>query len=181
MKNKNILIGLVGLGILYALYLKNKKKPKTYSKACYDALDGRLMQQDMKPPNFNQTFLENCAKLEKSAEANTTPKNFTPREPQIRPSTIEEERAFAISFFKTLPDNFTLDNVNYIKNANLEFYKQPFTPNSFSGVQPIKISGAEFSNAYNKQKQSLLDEKCVKWVQPNCITSPCSRLCVEYK
>ena len=33
MKNKNILIGLVGLGILYALYLKNKKKPKnTYKK-----------------------------------------------------------------------------------------------------------------------------------------------------
>lgn len=26
MKNKNILIGLVGLGVLYALYIKNKKK-----------------------------------------------------------------------------------------------------------------------------------------------------------
>ena len=64
MKNKNILIGLVGLGILYALYMKNKNKPKTYSKACYDALERRLIQEDNKPPNFNQTFLENCSKTE---------------------------------------------------------------------------------------------------------------------
>jgi hypothetical protein len=112
MSNKNILIGLVGLGVLYALYMKNKKKP----------------------------------------EANTTPKNFSPREPQMKENTIEEQRAFEIKFFKNLPDNFTLDNVYYFKNTNLEFYKQPFTPNSISGVQPIKISGYEFSNAYNKFK-----------------------------
>ena len=64
MKNKNILIGLVSLGVLYALYMNNKKKPKTYSKACYDALERRNMQEDVKPPNFNQTFLENCSKTE---------------------------------------------------------------------------------------------------------------------
>ncbi len=112
MSNKNILIGLVALGVLYALYMKNKNKP----------------------------------------EANTTPKNFSPRMPQMKENTIEEQKEFATKFYKTLPDNFTLDNVNYTKNANLEFYKQPFTPNSFSGVQPIKISGYEFSNAYNKFK-----------------------------
>ena len=28
MKNKNILIGLVGLGVLYALYIKNNPKAK---------------------------------------------------------------------------------------------------------------------------------------------------------
>jgi len=64
MKNKKLLIGLLGLGILYALYMKNKNKPKAYSKACYDALDRRLMQEDVKPPNFNQTFLETCSKTE---------------------------------------------------------------------------------------------------------------------
>jgi hypothetical protein len=113
MKNKKLLYGLLGVSVLYVLYMKNKNKNK---------------------------------------QANTTPKNFTPREPQIRESTIEEQREFATRFYKTLPDSFTLDNVAYTKNSNLEFYKQPFIPNSFSGVQPIKIGGAEFSNAYNKFK-----------------------------
>jgi hypothetical protein len=32
MKNKNILIGLVGLGVLYALYMKNNPKEKKCKK-----------------------------------------------------------------------------------------------------------------------------------------------------
>ena len=81
--------------------------------------------------------------------------------PQIRANTIEEERAMGIAYFKTLPDSFTIDNVNYTKNSNLEFYKTPFTPNSFSGVQPIKISGADFSNRtiftfYNFDKSCII-------------------------
>jgi hypothetical protein len=152
MKNKNILIALVGLGVLYALYMKNKNKPKVYSKECYDALATRNMQEDVKPANFEKDFLENCEKNKKLGQANTTPKNYTPRQPQIRENTIEEQIEFKTKFYKTLPDSFTLDNVNYTKNSNLEFYKQPFTPNTFSGVQPIKISSAEFSNAYNKFK-----------------------------
>jgi hypothetical protein len=44
--------------------MKNKKKPKTYSKECYDALDKALLTESVKPPNFNQTFLENCSKTE---------------------------------------------------------------------------------------------------------------------
>ena len=75
--------------------------------------------------------------------------------PQLELRTIEEERAMAINYYKTLPNSFTIDNVNYTKNSNLEFYKTPFTPNSFSGVQPIKISGADFSNAYNEFKKPL--------------------------
>lgn len=72
--------------------------------------------------------------------------------PKIRPLSIEEERASLIAYYKTLPDNFTIkkgrESVNYTKNSNLEFYKTPFIPDSFSGVQPIKINGAEFSEAY---------------------------------
>lgn len=40
------------------------KTNKTYSKECYDALAMRNMQEDVKPPNFNQTFLEICKKSE---------------------------------------------------------------------------------------------------------------------
>jgi hypothetical protein len=41
------------------------KKPKTYSKECMDSLNRRLMQEDVKKPNFENDFLENCAKNEK--------------------------------------------------------------------------------------------------------------------
>jgi hypothetical protein len=37
---------------------------KNYSKECYDALEGRNMQQDIKPLNFEKDFLENCSKTE---------------------------------------------------------------------------------------------------------------------
>jgi hypothetical protein len=91
--------------------------------------------------------------------------------PQIRANTIEEERAMSIAYFKTLPDSFTIDNVNYTKNSNLEFYKTPFIPNSFSGVQPIKISGADFNNAYIKFRdkdlpKSALELKFGSYVEP---------------
>ena len=75
--------------------------------------------------------------------------------PILKDNTIEENRIQAINFFKTKPDNFTIKldserNVKYTKNSNLEFYKTPYTINGFSGVQPIKIGGAEFLDAYNK-------------------------------
>ena len=66
MKNKNILYGLLGAGALAVFYFWNKnQKPKTYSKECLDSLNRRLEQEDVKPPNFEKDFLENCAKNEK--------------------------------------------------------------------------------------------------------------------
>jgi hypothetical protein len=70
--------------------------------------------------------------------------------PIIKPLTMAEEREMAIRFYKTLPDEFVLNNVRYFKNSNLEFYKQPFSSEGLSGVMPIKIGGAEFSDAYIK-------------------------------
>ena len=42
-----------------------QNKSKTYSKECMDSLNRRLMQEDVKKPNFENDFLENCAKNEK--------------------------------------------------------------------------------------------------------------------
>ena len=63
-----------------------------------------------------------------------------------------------------IPNEFTVNSngfsTRYYKNilqtktgfssmfATPDVYKQPFTHNSFSGVQPIKISVREFSDAY---------------------------------
>ena len=68
--------------------------------------------------------------------------------PILKSNTIEEERAFAIQFFKTLPDEFTIENTRFFKNSNLEFYKQSFSSSGFGAGTPIKISGADFSNAH---------------------------------
>jgi hypothetical protein len=64
MKNKKLLYGLLGVGAIAGFYFWNKK-PKTYSKECMDSLNQRKMQQDVKKPNFENDFLENCAKNEK--------------------------------------------------------------------------------------------------------------------
>jgi len=119
-------------------------------------------------------------KKSKNDELNKRVQNFTESnkiqkdslgQPQLRANTIEEERAFSIAYYKTLPDSFTIDNVNYTKNSNLEFYKTPFVPNSFSGVQPIKISGADFNNAYIKFRdkdlpKSAFELKLGSYVEP---------------
>ena len=66
MKNKKLLYGLLAVGALAGLYFWNKnKKQKTYSKECMDSLNRRLEQEDVKKPNFEKDFLENCAKNEK--------------------------------------------------------------------------------------------------------------------
>lgn len=83
-------------------------------------------------------------------EPTPMPKPNKPYMPQIKPLTIAEEREMSIRFYKTLPDEFVLNNVRYFKNSNLEFYKQPFSSEGLSGVMPIKISGAEFSDAHIK-------------------------------
>lgn len=65
-KNKKILYGLLGAGAVAGFYFWNKnKKSKTYSKECMDSLNRRLMQEDVKKPNFENDFLENCAKNKK--------------------------------------------------------------------------------------------------------------------
>jgi hypothetical protein len=87
--------------------------------------------------------------IEPTSMGNITSKP-NPYMPQVKPMTMAEEREMAIRFYKTLPDEFVFNNVRYFKNSNLEFYKQPFSSEGFSGVMPIKISGAEFSNTYIK-------------------------------
>ena len=176
MENKNILIGAGVVVVGYLLWKKSQSKVNQtqYSKECLDSLQSRLMQEDVKPVNFEKDFLERCQKI--TNEANLKVKNksnnlgATPM-PQIRANTIEEERAMAIAYFKKLPDSFTIDNVNYTKNSNLEFYKTPFIPNSFSGVRPIKISGADFNNAYIKFRdkdlpKSSFELKFGSYVEP---------------
>jgi hypothetical protein len=69
MKNKKLLYGLLGIGAIAGFYFyfynKNKNKmPKIYSKKCQDDLNIRLMQEDVKPLNFSNDFLERCAKNE---------------------------------------------------------------------------------------------------------------------
>ena len=84
------------------------------------------------------------------------PVAIEPYMPQVKHMSPSEEREMAIKFYKTLPDEFVLNNVTYSKNSNLEFYKHSFsTSGGFSGMPPIKISGAEFSDAYIKFRDKI--------------------------
>jgi hypothetical protein len=131
--NKKILIGA---GVVVVGYLLWKK---SQSKVTLNPIDS--MRVECEKQNRNWDSVEKFCGMKNS--------------------TIEDDRAMAITYYKTLPDKFTIKldserNVNYTKNSNLEFYKTPYTINSDSGVQPIKISGAEFSDAYRKFKNQDL-------------------------
>jgi hypothetical protein len=66
MENKKLLIGAGVVVVGYFLWKKSQSKVNQtqYSKECYDSLQSRLMQQDVKPPDFEKTFLEKCRKTE---------------------------------------------------------------------------------------------------------------------
>lgn len=55
---KNILIGAGVVIVGYLLWKKSQSKVNTtqYSKECYDELKSRLMQEDVKPANFQKIF-----------------------------------------------------------------------------------------------------------------------------
>lgn len=78
--------------------------------------------------------------------------------PQVKISTPEEQKALHDILVKMLPNEFVIKldsehNINYAKGLDNEFYKTPYSINGFSGVMPIKISFAEYSNAYNEFKK----------------------------
>lgn len=99
--------------------------------------------------------------------------------PLIKPMTMAEEREMAIKFFKTLPDEFVLNNVKYSKNSNLEFYKQTFADSGLIMTLPpmrVKISGSEFNNAYIEFRDKDLPKSVFEKVQDPkimCIKAPC--------
>ena len=68
MNNRNLLIGAGVLVVGYLLYKKSKSNVKEYSENCKAQLESRLMQQDVKPPNFENDFLEKCGTKEKFGE-----------------------------------------------------------------------------------------------------------------
>ena len=77
--------------------------------------------------------------------------------PQVKPETPEEKKAFHDILVKMLPNEFTIkqsanSNVKYYKGNNQDFYKVGYSTTGFSGMMPIKISFAEYSNAYNEFK-----------------------------
>jgi hypothetical protein len=97
--------------------------------------------------------------LFKNMKKSTMDEPAKPYMPQVEQGTPEEQKALHDSLIKSMPNNFTLklsadSNVNYFKNSNNEFYKQPYSTTGISGVQPIKISLAEYSDAYVKFKNN---------------------------
>jgi len=66
MENKKLLIGAGVVVVAYLLWKKSQSKVNTtqYSKECLDGLERALQQENVKPPDFEKTFLEKCRKTE---------------------------------------------------------------------------------------------------------------------
>jgi len=66
MENKKLLIGAGVVIVGYLLWKKSQSKVNQtqYSKECYDSLKIALQQENVKPPDFEKTFLEKCRKTE---------------------------------------------------------------------------------------------------------------------
>ena len=62
--NKKILIGAGVLVVGYLLLKKGKSNVKEYSENCKAQLRGILELENVKPPNFENDFLEKCKKTE---------------------------------------------------------------------------------------------------------------------
>jgi hypothetical protein len=150
MKNTNLLIGVGVVIVGYLLYKKSKTNVKEYSENCKAQLERRLIQEDAKPPNFENDFLERCAKSE----------NITQKDKFGQPKvTSDPDMEFLVQVMK-LPDTFTIKS----KNFNTTYYKDKrfgtvFKQNSsgagFSGVEPQQITNKQFVDAYNEFKKPI--------------------------
>lgn len=156
MENKKLLIGAGVVIVGYLLWKKSQNKVNTtqYSKECYDELERRLQQENVKPANFSKDFLENCKKSENEKKS---PLN----KGGLAMPIIELDW----SILSKIPNEFTVKsngfNTRYYKNIDKsktgfasqfsvpELYKQPYSTTGVSGVMPTKISVREFSDAYS--------------------------------
>ncbi len=157
MENKKLLIGAGVVVVAYLLWKKSQNKVNTtqYSKECYESLQRRLMQEDVKPANFEKDFLERCKNSENEKKL---------------PSKIGGNALPVVELdwqiLSKIPNEFTVKsngfNTRYYKNIDktlsgfdrfrvTDVYSQSFrTDGSIGGSPPIKISVREFSDAYSK-------------------------------
>jgi hypothetical protein len=79
--DKKILIGAGVVIVGYLLYKKSKSNVKEYSENCKAQLQLALEQENVKPPNFSNDFLERCQKdeLNKKNQSNSSSK----KQPEI--------------------------------------------------------------------------------------------------
>jgi len=153
MDNKKLLIGAGVVIVGYLLWKKsqNKVNQTQYSKECYDELRSRLMQKDVKPPNFEKDFLEKCRKTEIKNKPVESGRNLG------MPQVTSDPDFQLLGQVAKLPNEFVVKsngyNTRYYKDKNFSGvnYKQSFrTDGSIGGAPPIKISNSEFLKAYDE-------------------------------
>jgi hypothetical protein len=157
--NRNLLIGAGVVIVGYLLWKKsqNKVNKTQYSKECLDGLERALQNENVKPPNFEKDFLENCQKKYENILVNEI-KNKPVKSgrnlgmPQV---TLDPDFKLLGQVAK-LPNEFVVKsngyNTRYYKDKIFSGvnYKQSFrTDSSDGGVAPIKISNDEFLKAYD--------------------------------
>jgi hypothetical protein len=162
MNNKNILIGAGVIVLGYLLWKKSQKNSQNalnetqYSKECLDGLKGALQQENVKPPNFEKTFLENCQKNENIKANEIKNKPVESGRNLGMPQVTSDPDFELLGQVAKLPNEFVVKsngyNTRYYKDKNFSGvnYKHSFrTDGSIGSAPPIKISNSEFLKAYD--------------------------------
>jgi hypothetical protein len=171
MENKKLLIGAGVVVVAYLFWKKSQSNSVAnsnvimpqYSKECYDELQIRLQQKDVKEPDFEKTFLEKCEKTKNKIQKDSLGQPKVQRTMGLGMGILEGESDWSI--LGKIPNEFTVKsngfNTRYYKNIDKtltgfastfsvpDVYKQPYSTTGMSGVMPTKISVREFSDAYS--------------------------------
>ena len=183
MKNKNLLIGLGVALVAYYFYNQNQKK-KLQATTTYD--DAELNKLVTDYVNKSVAYIE-------KREPNTTHKTFQQmfdgvmqminnaktNGKDVSKNNIDKLLSILELQYRNESGDLSLGQTTQEQwNFVVDFTKTPST-----NVEPVQSSQGFFPPTPVGKSQILpqvADRPCKKWVQPNCITTPCPPMCAEY-
>lgn len=177
MNNKNLLIGLGVAVVVYYFYNKNQKEKlkstTTYddaelNKVVTDYVNNSITYIEKREPNVkHKTFKEvfdGVMQLINNAKANG--KDVSKKNIDKLLSILElqyRNESGDLSMGQT-----TQEQWDFVVNLT---QKQPITV----AQNPTQNNQYELSSA-----PKVTNKPCKKWIQPQCITTPCPPMCAEY-
>jgi hypothetical protein len=178
MNNKNLLIGVGVAVVVYYLYNQNQKKKlqaTPYTDAELDKVANDFIAQERKRalevnPNSNPVELEKGKKeiLELIQRAKTNGKDLSR-------ANVDK----MLNIFRKMQRNQMGDNSAGISTPEEETILYDFIGVNKS-AQTLAQTPAQNNQYELSSAPKVTNKPCKKWVQINCITTPCPPMCAEY-
>ncbi len=177
MKNKNLLIGL-GVAVVVYYFYNKKQKEKLQATTTYDDAELNKLLTDY--VNKSISYIE-------KREPNTKHKTFKEVFDGIM-QLINNAKARGKDVSKKNIDKLLSILELQYRNESGDTSIGQVTKEQWDFVvnltqkQTVNISqaSAQLNNQLNHSTWQSSDKPCKKWIQPNCITTPCPPMCAEY-